>query len=127
MEGLLINHISGKINLLSFELLTQSLHNNTRSLYTCQWNDYLFICLVDKKIIFFAGPGDYIMHSELFTFSPTLSDFTATIMIVDDSALESAESFTVRAELISPDAPGVNIAPEQSTVTILDTDSEFCV
>ena len=65
------------------------------------------------------------MHSELFTFSPTLSDFTATIMIVDDSALESAESFTVRAELISPDAPGVNIAPEQSTVTILDTDSEF--
>ena len=64
------------------------------------------------------------MHSELFTFSPTLSEFTATIMIVDDSALESDESFTV---LISPDAPGVFIAPEQSTVTILDNDSEFCV
>ena len=67
------------------------------------------------------------MHSELFTFSPTQSDFTATIMIVDDSALESDESFTVRAELISPDAPRVFIVPEQSTVTILDTDSEFCV
>ena len=67
------------------------------------------------------------MHSELFTFSPTRSDFTATIMIVDDSVLESNENFTVRAELISPDAPGVTIAPEQSTVTILDNNSEFCV
>ena len=67
------------------------------------------------------------MHSELFTFSPTQSNFTATIMIVDDSALESDESFTVRAELISPDAPGVIITHEQSTVTILDNDSEFCV
>ncbi len=51
------------------------------------------------------------------------------MIIISDGVLEPTESFNVRAELLSMDASGVSINPEQSTVTITDDDRKniwFC-
>lgn len=61
-------------------------------------------------------------HSQVLTFSPTQTEFSVTIMIVDDRILEPRESFIVQAELISTDASGVTINPDQSVITINDDD-----
>jgi hypothetical protein len=60
-----------------------------------------------------------------YTFSPTNTEFSLTIGIADDDILEETEQFFVRAELLSADATGVTIDPEQSVVTIEDEDSKY--
>ncbi len=76
-----------------------------------------------------AAFSDYVNRSRDFTFNAGQSEFSLDVMIIDDGVLEPTESFTVRAELLSTDASGVSIDPEQSTVTITDVDSKniwFC-
>ena len=62
---------------------------------------------------------------EEFTFSPSQDRFTLTIAINDDDILEQTERFFARAELVSSDATGVTIMPDQSEITILDEDSKL--
>ena len=62
---------------------------------------------------------------EEFTFSPSQDRFTLTIAINDDDILEQTEWFFARAELVSSDATGVMIMPDQSEITILDEDSKL--
>lgn len=64
------------------------------------------------------------MRSQEVTFTPTQREFNISVPIVDDNIVEATENFIVRADLVSTDALGVMINPQQSTVTILDTDSE---
>ena len=75
-------------------------------------------------IFSFSAPGDYAETIQTFTFSPTESQFSITIPINDDDILERTEQFYARAELVSSDAPGVIIMPDESVVTILDEDSK---
>ena len=58
----------------------------------------------------------------IFTFSPSATQFILTVPITDDDVLEANELFSVRAELLTTDATGVTIDPEQSDVTIIDED-----
>ena len=67
-------------------------------------------------------PGDYNQTTEVFTFSPSATQFILTVPITDDDVLEANELFSVRAELLTTDATGVTIDPEQSDVTIIDED-----
>ena len=63
---------------------------------------------------------------EEFTFSPSQDRFILTIAINDDDTLElRTERFFARAELVSSDATGVMIIPDQSEITILDEDSKL--
>ena len=75
-------------------------------------------------IFSFSAPGDYTETIQTFTFSPTESQFAITIPIIDDGILERTERFFARAELVSSDAPGVIILPDESVITILDEDSK---
>ena len=59
---------------------------------------------------------------EVFTFSPSATQFILTVLITDDDVLEANELFSVRAEILTMDATGVIIDPEQSDVTIIDID-----
>ena len=77
------------------------------------------------RTISFSAPGDYTGNMEEFTFSPSQDRFTLTIAINDDDILEQTERFFARAELVSSDATGVMIMPDQSEITILDEDSKF--
>ena len=62
---------------------------------------------------------------EEFTFSPSQDRFILTIAINNDDTLEQTERFFARAELVSSDATGVMIIPDQSEITILDEDSKL--
>ena len=59
---------------------------------------------------------------EVFTFSPSATQFILTVLITVDDMLEANELFSVRAEILTTDAAGVIIDPEQSDVTIIDID-----
>ena len=72
----------------------------------------------------FLAPGDYTETRETFTFSPTESQFAINIPINDDDILERTEQFFARAELVSSDATGVIIMPDESVISILDEDSK---
>jgi hypothetical protein len=67
-------------------------------------------------------PGDFIQNTQVFTFSPSATQFSLVVMITNDTILEATEMFSVRAELITADADGLMIAPEQSDVTVTDED-----
>ena len=68
-------------------------------------------------------PGDYNQTMTIFTFSPSATEFILTVPIInDDLLLEANILFSVRAELLTTDATGVMIDPEQSDVTIIDED-----
>ena len=70
--------------------------------------------------------ADYIANSEVVTFTPTQNSFILTVGIVDDDVVENPEVFLAMAELVSAaDAGDVIIAPESTTVTILDEDSKL--
>ena len=73
-------------------------------------------------IVHFTAPGDYSTKFELLTFTPTKTQFSFSVTIMDDDVVESTEAFTVRVELVTMDAPGVSITHDQSTVTISDKD-----
>ncbi len=79
---------------------------------------------VDLVILVFIANEDYTAASQVFTFTPDMTQFTALIPILDDDILERPESFSLRAELLSADAATVAVAPNTSVVTILDNDSK---
>jgi hypothetical protein len=68
---------------------------------------------------------DYILLYAEYVFSQSDTRFSLTIAIADDDILEETKQFIVRAELLSADANGVTIDPEQSVVTIEDEDSKY--
>ncbi len=76
-------------------------------------------------ICFFIATGDYIASSQVFTFSSSETQFTAVINIVNDDILESSESFSVRAELVSTDDNLISVDPDESIVTTEDDDSKL--
>ena len=59
---------------------------------------------------------------EVFTFSPNATQFILTVLITDDDVLEANELFSVRAEILTMNATGVLIDPEQLDITIIDID-----
>ncbi len=76
-------------------------------------------------LFMFIATGDYIASSQVFTFTPSETRFTAVIDIVNDEILESSESFSVRAELVSTDNNLISVDPDESIVTIEDDDSKL--
>ena len=70
-------------------------------------------------------PGDYTQTMAIFTFSPSATEFILTVPIINDDLLEAIKLFSVRAELLTTDATGVMIDPEQSDVTIIDEDRTY--
>ena len=80
-----------------------------------------------SNIFSFSAPGDYAESMEIFTFSPTESRFAITILINNDDILERTEQFFARAQLVSSDAPGGIIMPDESVITILDEDGKWTI
>ena len=68
--------------------------------------------------------NDYSSNSEVLIFTPTMYRLNLSVAIVDDDVVELEEKFIVRAELVSTDAYGVSISPEQSIVIILNYNSK---
>lgn len=73
---------------------------------------------------FSVAPGDYLSNSATLTFTQTQTRLSFDVAIVDDNIVEARERFFATAELISTDAAGITIAPESTTVDILDNDSK---
>ena len=72
---------------------------------------------------FHSVPSDYNLTG-LNIFRPSATRVCATIPIIDDSFVETKETF--RVEFTVP--PGVHIGmPSTSSVTIIDNDSEYLV
>ena len=73
---------------------------------------------------FFAVPSDYTSIPQVLTFSSSSTVQTMQISIVNDSALELSEVFTVSISLAenSNDIDTVELMPNSISVTIIDDD-----
>ena len=79
--------------------------------------------IIHTAYYYFPGPKDYSETIRSWIFFP-VTRFSLRVPIINDDIAEPVKNFIITATLLTEDVPGVRLAPEKCTVTILDDDSK---
>ena len=81
-------------------------------------------CVTIHYYTFSTDGDDFIAINDTITFGAEEMEMETLIFIVDNSALEEVEQFTVKTEAVSGDFP-VAVMNNTATVTITDNDGKW--
>ena len=70
----------------------------------------------------FPAPGDYTSVTQLLTFTPSTTQLSVSIPIIDDNVVESTEAFISQLTGLIPSDAAVILSPNEAVIQIIDND-----